>query len=147
MRPNLQPGQVWTNQRYYPDDDGTWKTKHVLILAIDQYDVTQRPFTSKGQDRSTNPPCGHEPKYRPAYFIGAGHLRPLPRLTWVDLAFRDDDEIVFWEAMFKAGHLSHVGSLPQPLFCAILLCAAGSDRTIEAQRRKIMDVRSAIGCQ
>jgi hypothetical protein len=146
MLPKLQPGQVWTNQRYYQDDVGTWKPKHALILAIDRYDITHRPFTKKGQDRSTNPPCGHEPKYRPAYFVGAGILPPLPRPTWVDLAFRDDDDVQLWEAMFNAGHLRYAGSLSPSVLCAILICAAGSGGTTHGQRRKIMDVRGVLGC-
>lgn len=146
MQPKLQAGQVWTNPRYYQDDSGKWHRKHILVLAIDEYDVTHRPFTKVDRDRSTTPPCGHEPKFRPAYFVGSGLLACLPLPTWVDLSFRDDDDIQHWDRLFRVGLLIFVGTLPQGLFCEILKCAAGSGGTTDRQRRKLLDVRSQLGC-
>lgn len=147
MQPKLQPGQVWTNPRYYSDAQGIWHRKHTLVLAVDEYDVTHRPFTKVARDRSAVPPCGHEPQYRPGYFVGAGALPVLPLPSWVDLQSRDDDDIRHWDRMFGAGLLNYAGTLPTKLFCAVLLCAAGAGGTTGRQRLKIMDVRGAFGCQ
>lgn len=147
MQPKLQPGQVWTSPRYYQDANGIWHRKHTLVLAVDEYDVTQRPFTKVTRGRSVVPPCGHEPHNHPGYFVGAGVFPVLHLPTWVDLEFRDDVDIQHWERMFSSGQLTYVGTLSTQLFCAVLLCAAGADGTTERQRRKIMAVRGALGCQ
>lgn len=146
MQPKLQPGQVWTNPRYYQDDGGNWHRKHILVLAVDEYDVTHRPFTKVERDRSKTPPCGHEPRYRPAYFVGSGLLACLPLPSWVDLSFRDDEDTQHWERLFRAGLLICVGNIPPALFCEVLRCAAGTNGTTDRQRRKLLDVRDKLGC-
>lgn len=148
MTPSLQPGQIWTHERYYCDEAGKWHRKHVIVLAFDRAgNIVQRPFTSVATGRQTLPPCGHPPQStHPAFYVGAGVVSVLPLPTWVDLYPRNNEDPYHWENVFRAKNLTFQGVLPRGMFCELLSCVARCDDITLGQANACKDQRSAMRC-
>lgn len=145
-----RPGDIWTHERCVFDKaTQSWHRKHMLIIDVDKYDVTYRVFTSQDAGRSKRPPCAYPPQATwPAYFIGQNVVPLLHKETWVDLTLYDDEDLAFLENLNRLGVFKFADKLPKPVFCEVLKCAASLSLTdtTDAQRRKMLAVRSSLGC-
>jgi len=134
-------GEIWLDSRYYLDrETGEEKSKYLLVLALDGGDVVYRLLTSRQYGRPRTPACYHGDPY-PGFYLGVlgGKLQ---LESWLDLHGQDNIEAGY----FNKNKLTFVASLPDPILCQALLCAANAEDTTGRQKRAIYATRQALRC-
>ncbi|WP_321951936.1 hypothetical protein [Paraburkholderia bannensis] len=138
-------GEIWLDTCYYPDADGTWRSKYILILGFTKAsDLVHRVLTSRGNGRSRNPACHHGDPY-PAYFLGVIG-GPLHKDSWLDLRSANDYDSLNFKKATSNGSIKFIETLPKPVFCAALACAMAADDTTAFQRQAMDRQRQALSC-
>jgi hypothetical protein len=144
----LKIGDIWTDPCWYKDDDGECQPKHFAILALGGGDITVRLLTSRNYGRPKAPRCDHDDWYA-SFFLGV--IDPsnvhLDKESWLDLKYAADIDDRFFAAQARNGNYQPLGSIPEPLLCDALLCAATAPDTRGSQSKRIYASRHAIGCK
>lgn len=137
-----KPGEIWLDNDFF--DGQHPKRKYLLVLAVDQGDITHRHLTSRQYSRPEDPACYHGNPY-PGFFLGVlGD--PLVKNSWLDLSFTDDLDAVAFAKMERVNRLGLVMTLAGTAFCAALRCTINAPDTTGRQARRMGDVVQALGC-
>ncbi|MFM9912226.1 MAG: hypothetical protein ACKVN9_01675 [Methylophilaceae bacterium] len=141
-------GQIWRDDCYYLDAQGSCQRKYLLILALDiQYgDCVTVVFTSQPHGLPESPACyiGHP---RSGYFLGVlGDTFNKP--TWVDfnsLQTLDSDDLKLHLESGRKTLLSQ--TLTPSQFCAVLRCIMQIQDDISLREyRWLSDTAAALKC-
>jgi hypothetical protein len=135
-------GEVWLDSDFF--GDGT-KRKFFLVLAVAAHgDVIHRLITSKAKGRPENPPCYHG-NPAPGYFLGVlGGALHLP--SWLVLDDWEDLDGLKFSKRLATNRLQLILTIPKPLLCDALRCAAAAQDTSLRQRKRIFDAMTTLGC-
>lgn len=135
-------GEIWLDHDFF--DGITPKRKYMLIMAVEQGDITYRLLTSQQHGRPEEPPCFHHDPYNGFYLgvLGA----PLVKQSWLDLSLTDDMDVVAFGRMERASRLTKIMDLHPSVFCPALRCTIGAGDTTNRQAKRIGDVVAKLGC-
>jgi len=139
------PAEVYRHDRYYRNEQQEWEAKYLVILAFTPgRDVIHRTLTSRRNGRPEAPPCYHGDPY-PGYFLGIPG-DSVTRPTWVDLRATDDYDSNDFDAAMANGTLQLTMTLPLPMICAVLSCAANAEDTTWQQHQALLDQKAQLNC-
>ena len=140
-------GEIWSDPKYYQDDQGRWRRKYYAVLGMGSGDVTVRLLTSQQHGRPTDHICYQDDSY-PAFFLGV--IDPaspiLNKLSWLDLRYAADIDDRDFAIQARQGDIALVGGVPPALLCSALLCAATATDTRPPQTNRIFAARAVLRC-
>ena len=139
------PGEIYRHDHFYQNEQGGWGAKYLVVLAFTPgRDVIHRTLTSRRNGRPEAPPCYHGDPY-PGYYLGVpGALLTLA--TLVDLRAMDDYDSDDFETEIANGTLQFIMTLPLPVLCAVLACAANADDTTKQQNQALLNQKAHLAC-
>lgn len=139
------PGEIYRHDRFYRNEQREWQAKYLVVLAFTPgRDVIHRTLTSRQNGRPEAPPCYHGDPY-PGYFLGMPG-DPMTRSTWVDLRAMDDYDSNEFGTDIADGTLQLIITLPLPVICAVLSCAANAEDTTRQQHQALLDQKARLDC-